>query len=108
MFDITSAESFQQQLLAQQPLNQTLLEVTITSPNRPITYDFKGIIRKRKTQKQALEKRKKREEAAQNYSKTRNPRFQYNLNYILREDVNQWKTIFWVSRRREFTIENRF
>ena len=105
MFDITSAES----LIPQQPLNQTLLEGTITPPNRPNTFIFNGSIKKKKTQyslRQALEKQKKSEDAAQKYSKTRNPRFHYNLNYTLREDVNQWKIIFWDSRRQEFTIEN--
>ena len=56
--------------------------------------------------KQALEKQKRSEEAAQKYSKTRNPRFHYNLNYTLREDVNQWRIVFWDSKRQEFTIEN--
>ena len=103
IFDITSTES----PIAQ--LNQTLLEGNITPPNRPNTFVFNGNIRKRKPQyslKQALEKQKKSEEAAQKYQKTRNPRFHYNLNYTLREDVNQWKTIFWDSKRQEFTIEN--
>ena len=105
MFDITSTES----PIAQQPLNQTLLEGNITTPNRPNTFVFNGNIRKRKPQyslKQALGKQKKSEEAAQKYHKTRNPRFHYNLNYTLREDVNQWKIIFWDSKRQEFTIEN--
>ena len=103
MFAITSAESH----IPQQPLNQTLLEGT--PPNRPNTSIFNGSIKNKKTQyslRQALEKQKKSEEAAQKYSKTRNPRFHYNLNYTLREDVNQWKIIFWDSRRQEFTIEN--
>ena len=56
--------------------------------------------------KQALEKQKRSEEAAQKYSITRNPRFHYNLNYTLKEDVNQWRIVFWDSKRQEFTIEN--
>ena len=56
--------------------------------------------------KQALEKQKRSEEAAQKYSITRNPRFHYNLNYTLKEEVNQWRIIFWDSKRQEFTIEN--
>ena len=82
LFDITSAES----PIPQQPLNQTLLEGTITPPNHPNTFIFNGSIKKKKTHyslRQALEKQKKSEEAAQKYSKTRNPRFHYNLNYTL-------------------------
>ena len=73
MFDITSCES----PLPQQPLNQTLLEGTITPPNRPNTFVFNGSIKKKKAQyslKQALEKQKRSEEAAQKYSIARNPR----------------------------------
>ena len=55
--------------------------------------------------KQALEKQKRNEEAAQKNSITRNPRFHYNLNYTLKEDVNQWRIFFWDSKRQEFTIE---
>ena len=44
MFDITLCES----PLPQQPLNQTLLEGTITPPNRPNTFVFNGSIKKRK------------------------------------------------------------
>ena len=68
MFEITSTES----PIAQQPLNQTLLEGNITPPNRPNTFVFNGNIRKRKPQyslKQALEKQKKSEEDAQKYQK---------------------------------------
>ena len=46
MFDITSAKS----PIAQQPLNQTLLEGTISPPNRPNTFVFNGSVRKKKTQ----------------------------------------------------------
>ena len=38
MFDITSAGS----PIAQQPLNQTLLEGTLSPPNRPNTFVFNG------------------------------------------------------------------
>ena len=58
MFDITSCES----PLPQQPLNQTLLEGTITPPNRPNTFVFNGSIKNKKAQyslKQALEKQKR-------------------------------------------------
>ena len=87
MFDTTLAES----PIPQQPLIQTLLEGTITPPNRPNTFIFNGSIRKKKTEnllEHALEKQKS-EEAAQKYSKTRIPRFHYNLNYTLRKGVNQ-------------------
>ena len=74
MFDITSAES----PIPQQPLNQTLLEDTITPPNRHNTFIFNGSIKKKKTQyslRQALEKRKKSEEAAKNIQKRETPDF---------------------------------
>ena len=102
MFDITSAES-------PIPRTTTSSNSTITPPNPPNTFIFNGSIKKKKTQyslRQALQKHKKSEEAVRKYSKTRNPRFHYNLNYTLKEDVNQWKIIFWDSRRQEFTIEN--
>ena len=73
MFDISSIESPQQQLLAQQPLNQTLLEGTIFSPNRPITYEFNGKIRKRKTQKQALENERNVKKQLKNTQKLETP-----------------------------------
>ena len=55
MLDITSAES----PIPQQPLNQFLLEGTITPPNRPNTFIFNGSIKRKKTQyslRQAFEK----------------------------------------------------
>ena len=45
-FDITSTES----PIPQHPLNQTLLEGTITPPNRLNTFIFNGSIKKKKTQ----------------------------------------------------------
>ena len=98
MFDITSCES----PIPQLPLNQTILDATVTPPNSSNTFVFNGSNKKKKTQyslKQALEKQKRSEEAAQKYSITRNPRFHYNLNYTLKEEVNQWRIIFWVSKR---------
>ena len=43
LYDITSCEP----TLPQQPLNQTILEPTITPPNRHNTFVFNGNIRKR-------------------------------------------------------------
>ena len=59
MFDITSCES----PIPQLPLNQTILDATVTPPNNPNTFVFNGSIKKKKTQyslKQTLEKQKKR------------------------------------------------
>ena len=64
MFDITSCES----PIPQLPLNQTILDATVTPPNSSNTFVFNGSIKKKKTQyslKQALEKQKRSEEAAQ-------------------------------------------
>ena len=105
MFAITSCESS----FPQRPLNQRILEAIITPPNRPTTFVFNGSINKKKTRyslKQALEKQKRSEEAAQNYSITRNPRFLYNRNYTLKEGVKQWRIFFSDSKRQEFTIDN--
>ena len=104
MFDITCESR-----IPQLPLDQTILDATVTPPNNPNTFVFNGSFKKKKTQyplKRALEKQKRIEEAAQKYSITRNPRFHYNLNYTLNEEVNQWRIIFWDSKRQEFTNEN--
>ena len=105
MFDIALCES----PIPQRPLNQTILEVTITPPNHPNTFVFNGSIKKKKTLyslKQALEKQNRSEKVVQKYSITSNPRFRYTRNYTLKEDVNQWKIVFWDSKRQDFTIEN--
>ena len=81
MFDITSCES----PIPQLPLNQTILDATVTPPNSSNTFVFNGSIKKKKTQyslKQALEKQKRSEEAAQKYSITRNPRFHYTSTIL--------------------------
>ena len=90
MFDITSCES----PIPQLPLDPRILDATVTPPNNPNTFVLYGSIKKKKTQyslKQSLEKQKRSEEAAQKYSITRNPRFHYNFNYTLKEEVNQWR-----------------
>ena len=93
MFDITSCES----PLPQQPLNQTISEATVTPPNRSNTFVFNGSIKKKKTQnslKQALEKQKRIEEAAQKYSITGNPRLHYNLNSCFLE-LKKTRIYYW-------------
>ena len=45
MSDITSCES----PIPQLPLNQTILDATVTPPNNPNTFVFNGSIKKKKT-----------------------------------------------------------
>ena len=65
MFDITSCES----PIPQLPLDQTILDATVTLPNNPNTFVFNGSIEKKKTQyslKQALEKQKEAKKLLRN------------------------------------------
>ena len=80
-----------------------------TPKNNPRNFILNGRVRKRKntcTLQQTLAKQKRNEEAANTYDRTRNPRFQFNLTYSLKEDVNLWRIIFWDQKRQEFTLEN--
>ena len=58
------------------------------------------------TLRQTIEKQKQNEKATLYYTRTKNPRFQLNLIYALKESFNQWNIIFWDPKRQEFTLEN--
>ena len=65
--------------------------------------------RKRKSttpSRQQFHKQKKSEEATSKCTTTQNPQFQFNLNYRIKENINQWRIVFWDSKRQEFTLEN--
>ena len=65
--------------------------------------------RKRKSiipSRQLFHKQKKSEEATSKYTATQNPQFQFNLTYKIKENINQWRIVFWDSKRQEFTLEN--
>ena len=65
--------------------------------------------RKRKSTtplRQLFFKQKKSEEDTSKYTATQNPQFQFNLTYTLKENTNQWRIVFWDSKRQEFTLEN--
>ena len=65
--------------------------------------------RKRKSttpSRQLFHKQKKSEEATSKYTATQNPQFQFNLTYKIKGIINQWRKVFWDSKRQEFTLEN--
>ena len=45
-------------------------------------------------------------ESTSYYSFTKNPQFQFNLTYKLKESINQWRIVIWDPKRQEFTLEN--
>ena len=95
------------------------------SPNEtPLTHEFENLSitptdklttllndRPRKRQptipsRQLFKKQRKSEEATSYYSFTKNPQFQFNLIYKLKESNNQWRIVFRDPKRQEFTLEN--
>ena len=56
--------------------------------------------------RQLFHKQMKSEEATSKYTATQNPQFQFNLAYKIKENINQWRIVFWDSKRQEFTLEN--
>ena len=56
--------------------------------------------------RQQFHKQKKKGEATSKYTTTQNPQFQFNLTYRIKENINQWRIVFWDSKRQEFTLEN--
>ena len=55
---------------------------------------------------QLFQKPKKSEEATLKYNFTKNPKFQSNITYKIKENNNQWRIRFWDPKRQEFTLEN--
>ena len=56
--------------------------------------------------KQLFRKQRKSEEATLDYNFTKNPQFQLNLTYKIKENINQWRIVFWDPKRQKFTLEN--
>ena len=85
------------------------LESLFLSPTDKPTIALNTRPRKRKSttpSRQLFYKQKKSEEATSKYTATQNPQFQFNLTYELKENTNQWRIVFWDSKRQEFTLEN--
>ena len=95
------------------PPNETALthefeNLSITPTDKPTT-PFNDRPRKQKPtirSRQLFKKQRKSEEATSYYSFTKNPQFHFNLTYKLKENNNQWRTVFWDPKRQEFTLEN--
>ena len=95
------------------PSNQT--SITHELENLPITPTDKPTIavsvrlRKQKSTTPSLQlfhKQKKNEEATFEYTTTQNLQFKFNLTYRVKENINQWRKVFWDPKRQEFTLEN--
>ena len=64
--------------------------------------------RKRKStnsSRQQFHKQKKNEESTSKHHYP-NSQFQFNLTYRIKENINQWRIVFWDSKRQKFTLEN--
>ena len=85
------------------------LKTTPLPSKRPHPSPIKQSHKKQKTTfsvQEYLRRQRKNEEAANRYSFTRNPRFQLDLNYLLKREYNQWHIVFWDPNHQEFTLEN--
>ena len=95
------------------PSNQTsitheLENLSLTPSDKP-TIALNDRPRKRKSttpSRQLFHEQKKNEKATSKYTTTQNPQFQFNLTHRIKENINQWRIVFWGSKRQEFTLEN--
>ena len=81
----------QRNSLNETPLTHELENLSITTTDKPTT-PLNDRPRKRKPtipSRQLFEKQKKSEEATSYYSFTKNPQFEFNLTYKLKESINQ-------------------
>ena len=93
---------------SQTSIAHELENLSLTPTDKP-TIALNVRPRKRKSptpSRQLFHKQKKNEEATFKYTTTQNPQFQFNLTYRIKENINQWRKIFWDSKRQEFTLEN--
>ena len=95
------------------PSNQTSIthaieNLSLTPTDKPtIALNVRPRERKSTTpSRQLFRKQKKNEEATSKYTTTENPQFQFNLTYRIKENINQWRKVFWDSKRQKFTLEN--
>ena len=89
-------------------LTHELENFSLTPTDKP-TIALNVRPRKRKSttpSRQLFHKQKKNKEATSKNSTTQNPQFQFNLTYRIEENINQWRKVFWDSKRQEFTPEN--
>ena len=89
-------------------ITHELENLSLTPTDKP-TIALNTRPRKRKSttpSRQLFHKQKKSEEATSYYSFTKNPQFQFNLTYKIKESINQWRIVFWDPKRQEFTLEN--
>ena len=93
---------------SQTSITHELENLFITPTDKPtIALNVKP--RKRRSTTPSLQlfsKQKKNEEATSKYTTTQNPQFQFNLTYKLKENINQWRIVFWDPKREEFTLES--
>ena len=90
------------------PLTHEFENLSITPTVKPTT-PLNDRPRKRKPtipSRQLFKKQRKIEEATFNYSFTKNPQFQFNSTYKVKENINQWRVVFWDPKRQEITLEN--
>ena len=88
------------------PLTHEFENLSITPTDKPTT-PLNDRPRKRKTSilsRQLFKKQRKSEEATSYYSFTKNPQFQFNLTYKIKESINQWRIVFWDPKRQKFTL----
>ena len=95
------------------PSNQTSItrelgNLSITPNDKP-TITLNDTPRKRKPtspSRHLFRKQTKSEEATLDYNFTKNPRFHFNLTYKIKENINQWRIVFWDPKRQKFNLEN--
>ena len=92
----------------QTSITHELENISLTPSDKP-TIALNVRPRKRKSStpsRQLFHKQKKSEEATSKYTATQNPQFHFKLTYRIKENINQWRIVFWYSKRQEFTLEN--
>ena len=98
----------QRQSPTKTPLTHELENLSITPTDKHIiALNDRPIKRKlRAPSRQLFRKQKKNVEATSNYSFTKNPQFQFHLNYKIKENIKQRRIVFWDHKGQEFTLEN--
>ena len=89
-------------------ITHELENLSLTPTDKPtIALNIRPRKRKSTTlSRQLFHQQKKSEEATSKYTATQNPQFQFNLTYKIKESINQWRIVFWDSKRQKFTLEN--
>ena len=89
-------------------ITRELENLSLTPTDKPtIALNIRPRNRKSFTpSRQLFQKQKRSEESTSKYTATQNPQFQFNLTYKIKENINQWRIVFWDSERQEFTLEN--